>query len=64
MNNKKTGIGISQMNENDRYGYLWCLLNSTPELNNNDAVIELMHEIEQKLSDKEIDRYWQEFISN
>ena len=51
-----------KMNEEDMFGFLWCLLNSTPDLNYA-ASIKLMHEIERKLGDKKLNEYWQIFIS-
>ena len=53
---------ILSMPEEDKFGYLWCLLNSMPDLNYA-AAIKLMHEIENKLDDDKINKYWQIFIS-
>ena len=51
------------MSDEDKYGYLWCLLNSMPDLNYA-AAIKLMNEIEQKLSDKKLNEYWKKYISD
>ena len=51
------------MSDEDKYGYLWCLLNSMPDLNYAVA-IKLMNEIEQKLSDKKLNEYWKIYISD
>ena len=51
-----------KMDEEDMFGFLWCLLNSTPDLNYA-ASIKLMDEIERKLGNKKLNEYWQIFIS-
>jgi hypothetical protein len=55
-------VSLKMMTSDDRYGLLWCLLNTTTDLNYF-AAIKIMDKIKKKLGDKKIDEYWQKFIS-
>ena len=48
--------------ESEKLGYLWCLLNSLPNLDYF-AAIKLMDQIKNQLGDDKISYYWQKFTS-